>query len=552
MKIKYIFYIACTFLSLSGFGQNTITWQRTIGGNGSDKLNKMILTSDSGIVLCGYSNSDISGSKKENSLNGSYDYWVVKLSKTGVTQWAKAYGGTDRDLKPTIIQTTDGGYLVGGSSISDQSGVKTENAINESFDYWVLKLDKKGNIEWDNTIGGIQFEKLSTLLETPSGYFLCGSANSTIGYDKTVDNEGTTLWPDYWVVKLNKSGAILWDSVYGNTNRDELSAAVVATDGGIVLGGTSYSPRGGNKKQNYVGNGDFWIIKIDSLGRRVWDRTLGGNLSDYLTSIDVVGNIGYVLGGYSNSPASGNKTDGCRGGTDYWIIRTDKSGIPLWDKTFGGSKEDYLTSVKYISGKYLLGGYSNSGPSGDKTSNKKGGFDFWTLQLDKDGNIEQQNDWGGGGDDYLTDFLPNGTEYILAGTSNSGKTGDKSNNTVGNTKLDDYWVFKVSSSGSSIVQSKDNDTINIDNSKVETIRSMVNMSVSPNPVKDVLYINYNVSTKEKSVISIYNNNGKLIKQDDLSQTSGTYTISFTDQSSGIYYAVLQSGNSSTTRKFVKN
>lgn len=552
MKLKYIFYIIFSAIAFTGFGQNTITWQRTIGGNGSDKLNKMIITSDSGIVLCGYSNSDISGSKKENSLNGTYDFWVVKLSKTGVTQWAKAYGGTDRDLKPTIIQTSDGGYLLGGSSISDQSGVKTENAINESFDYWVIKLDKKGNVEWDNTIGGIQLEKLSTLLETASGYFLCGSANSAVGYDKTVDNEGTTLWPDYWVVKINKSGAILWDSVYGNTNRDELSAAVVATDGGIVLGGTSYSPRGGNKKQDFIGNGDYWIIKIDSLGRRIWDRTLGGTLSDYLTSIDLVGNIGYVLGGYSNSPASANKSDSCRGGTDYWIIRTDKSGMPLWDKTFGGSKEDYLTSVKYFSGKYLLGGYSNSGPSGDKTSNKKGGYDFWTLQLDKDGNIEQQNDWGGGGDDYLTDFLYNGSEYILAGTSNSQKNGDKSNNTVGNTKLNDYWVFKVSATASALSQAAVNDTITIDNSKAESIRSKVFMTVAPNPVKDALYINYNITSNEKSMISVYNNNGKLIKQDALSQSSGTYTLSFSTQPSGVYYAVLQSGNSTTTRKFIKN
>jgi hypothetical protein len=551
MKLRYIFCILFSAFAFTGFGQGTITWQRTIGGNGSDKLSKMIITSDGGAVLCGYSNSNISGSKKQNSLNGTYDFWVVKLSKTGVTQWSKTYGGTDRDLMPTIIQTTDGGYLLGGSSISDQSGVKTENTINESFDYWVLKLDKTGKIIWDNTIGGIQFERLSTLLETASGYFLCGSANSAVGYDKTVDNEGTTLWPDFWVVKINKSGAILWDSVYGNTNRDELSAAVVATDGGIVLGGTSYSPRGGNKKQDFVGNGDYWIIKIDSLGRRVWDRTLGGTLSDYLTSIDVVGNIGYILGGYSNSPASGSKSEGCRGGTDYWVIRTDKSGLPLWDKTFGGSKEDYLTSVKYISGKYLLGGYSNSGPSGDKTNTKKGGFDFWTLQLDKNGNIEQQNDWGGGGDDYLTDFLPNGTEYMLAGSSNSGKNGDKTKATVGGTRLNDYWVFKVSATGSAIAQTSDEDTIQIDNSKAENIRSKLLMSVTPNPVKDALHISYTVNTNEKSVISVYNNNGKLINQEELSQSNGTYTLSFGTQPSGIYYAILQSGKSTATRKFVK-
>ncbi|MEP6684760.1 MAG: T9SS type A sorting domain-containing protein [Parafilimonas sp.] len=551
MKFRYIFYLFFLGTSVS-FGQNyTISWQRTIGGNNSDKLTKLITTTDGGAVLCGYSNSDISGDKKQNSLKGSYDFWVVKISLTGATQWSKTYGGTDRDLNPSIIQTSDGGYLLGGSSISPASGKKTEDAINQSFDYWVLKLDKAGNVIWDNTIGGIQFEKFATVLETSTAYFVCGSSNSTISNDKTVDNEGSSLWPDYWVIKMNKSGGILWDSVYGNTNRDELTSAVVATDGGILLGGSSYSPRGGTKKDDYIGNNDFWIIKINSDGQRLWDRTLGGTLSDYLTSIDVVGNIGYILGGYSNSPASANKTDGCRGGTDYWIIRTDKAGVPLWNKTFGGSKEDYLTSVKYISGKYLLGGYSNSPVSKDKTVPLKGGWDFWTLQLDKNGSIEQQYDWGGSGDDYLTDYVPNGTEYMLAGTSNSPKSGDKKAGTVGNTGNNDFWVFKLSTGGA-LANNNITDSIVVNATSTEILKSPMSLNVTPNPVKDMLTLNYSTNSHGNVSISVYSNSGRLIKQQALSQSSGNFALDFSAQPSGIYYAVLQSGTSTVTKKFVKN
>jgi len=349
---------------------------------------------------------------------------------------------------------------------------------------------------------------------------------------------------------MSKSGGILWDSVYGNTNRDELTTAVVATDGGVVLAGSSYSPRGGDKKNDYIGNNDYWIIKIDSAGNRLWDRTLGGGLSDYLTCAAVVGNIGYIFGGYSNSPASFNKTDSCRGGVDYWIMRTDKSGLPLWDKTFGGAKEDYLTSIQYISSKYLLGGYSNSGKSGDKAAASKGGYDFWTLQLDKNGVIEQQFDWGGTGDDYLSDYIPNGTEYILAGTSNSPKGRDKKAGTVGNTGQNDYWVFKVSSAGA-IAKNNVVDSVVID-SKEAYNKSQLLMEVTPNPVKDVLHINYNTNNAQNVLIAVYNNNGKLINQQTLSQSSGTYTLNIAAQSSGIYYAVLKSGNSTVTKKFVKN
>jgi type IX secretion system substrate protein len=552
MKFRYIFYLFFLTIGFSSFGQTySISWQRTIGGDNFDKLSKMITTSDGGAILCGYSNSDISGDKKQHSLNGSYDFWVIKISLAGTTQWSKTFGGSDRDLNPSIIQTSDGGYLLGGSSISPASGKKTEDAINQSFDYWVLKLDKSGNVIWDNTIGGIQFEKFATVLETNTAYFICGSSNSIIGNDKTIDNEGSSLSPDYWVIKMNKSGGILWDSAYGSTNRDELTAAIVATDGGIVLGGYSYSPRGGNKRYDYIGNNDFWIIKIDTAGNQVWDRTLGGNLSDYLTSIDVVGNIGYVLGGYSNSPASANKSDNCRGGTDYWIMRTDKSGAPLWDKTFGGSKEDYLTSVKFISGKYLIGGYSNSPVSGDKTVPAKGGWDFWTLQLDKDGNIEQQYDWGGKQDDYLTDYVPNGTEYMLAGTSNSPRSGDKKSGTVGNTGNDDYWVFKLST-GSAVSNSTAADSIVLDAKSAEVLKAQISFNISPNPVKDMLTLNYSTSVTGNISLSVYSNSGRLIKQQALSQSSGDFTLDFSAQPSGIYYAVLQSGTSTVTKKFVKN
>jgi len=551
MKFRYIFYLFFLGTSFS-FGQNyTISWQKTLGGNNFDKLTKMITTADGGAVLCGYSNSDISGDKKQNSLNGSYDFWVVKISQTGATQWSKTYGGSDRDLNPSIIQTSDGGYLLGGSSISPASGKKTEDAINQSFDYWVLKLDAAGNVIWDNTIGGIQFEKFATVLETSTAYFVCGSSNSTEGNDKTLDNEGSSLWPDYWVIKMSKSGAVLWDSVYGSTNRDELTAAVVATDGGLVLGGSSYSPRRGNKRDDYIGNNDFWIIKIDSLGRPVWDRTLGGTLSDYLTSIDVVGNIGYVLGGYSNSPASANKSDDCKGGTDYWIIRTDKSGAPLWDKTYGGSKEDYLTSVKYISGKYLVGGYSNSPASKDKTVPLKGGFDFWTLQLDKNGAIEQQYDWGGTGNDYLVGYVPNGSEYMLAGTSNSPKGRDKKAGTVGDTGNDDYWVFKLSAS-SAVAANNVNDSIFLDAKSAEVLKAQISLNITPNPVQDMLTLTYNTSSTGSMSLSVYSNSGKLIKQQALSQSSGDFSLNFSAQPSGIYYAVLQSGTSTVTKKFVKN
>jgi hypothetical protein len=554
MKLKYILpVIFLSAISLSSFAQKpAIVWQQVFGGNGTDKLCHTITTADGGLVLCGYSNSPISGNKTQNAWNGSYDFWVIKLSVAGIIQWAKTYGGTDRDLQPYIIQTSDSGYLLGGSSISPRSGVKSDSAVNQSFDYWVLKLDKAGNILWNHTIGGIQFERLNSLLETKGGYYICGSSNSTDGGNKTAPNVGSSLWPDFWVVKLNKSGTILWDSTYGGKNRDEMSAAMLTADGGILMAGTSYSPKAAltQKSQDFYGNGDFWLLKIDSTGKYQFDKTIGGALSDYLTSMDTVSTIGYVFAGYSNSPASFSKSDSCRGQTDYWIVRTDKFGNPLWNKTYGGSGADYATTVKFYKSQVYVGGYSNSGVSGDKTSANLGGMDFWTLTLDKNGNLVNQNSWGNTGDDYMTDFFPSGdTDLIYAGYSNSPLGGDKKYNTVGNTGLFDYWIFKTGNKKKKALVA--GTTPLIADASVENIKNQLSLQVFPNPVKDVLKLNYSAGTSDNLSVTVYSNNGNLITKKVLTESSGSFTLDISAQSAGVYYVLLQSGASSFTTKFIK-
>jgi hypothetical protein len=553
MKLKYIFpVIFLSIITECGFSQKpAITWQQVYGGNGTDKLCHTIKTADGGFVLCGYSNSPVSGDKTEDAINNSYDFWIVKINAAGVTQWTKTYGGSDRDLQPYIIQTSDSGYLLGGSSISPVSGNKTEDPINQSFDYWVLKLDSSGNVLWDNTIGGIQFERLNSLIETRSGYYVCGSSNSAAGYDKTSSIIGSSLWPDFWVVKLNKSGAVLWDSAYGGKNRDELQATRLTADGGILLAGTSYSPKAKNtqKTQDGVGNGDYWVLKIDSNGKRQWDKTIGGGLSDYLTAVDTIGNKGFILAGYSNSPASFNKTDSCRGQMDYWIVRTNKTGKVLWAKTFGGSGADYATSIRFYKNKIYVGGYSNSGISGDKTSANMGGMDFWTLTLDINGNILTQFSWGNTGDDYMTDFFPLGdTAVAYAGYSNSPSGGDKTYNTVGNTGLFDYWIFETGSKAKKQVQQA---SLIASKVSAENLKNQLSLQIFPNPVRDVVKLNYNAAAGGNTTITVYSNNGNMLINKVLSGPSGTFTLDVSSQSAGVYYVLLQNGTSAVTRKFIK-
>jgi len=369
-----------------------IQWDKTLGGNGFDELDVILQTADGGYILGGSSSSDKSIDKTENS-RGIYDYWIVKLDTDGNIQWDKTIGGNDNDILRDLRQTSDGGYILGGYSYSDQSGEKTENSRGRfSSDYWVVKLDAAGAVQWDKTIGGNYWDLLMALQQTTDGgYILGGESNSDLSGEKTAAGRGDY---DYWIVKLNSNGVIEWDKTIGGSARDELYALRQTTDGGYIMGGESYSGVSGEKTGKSKGSSDYWIVKLDSSANIQWDKTIGGNNIDALTSLQPTSKGGYILGGSSYSNMSGDKTENSRGGPDYWIVKINNNGKVQWDKTVGGNGTERLGAVQEIStNDYVLGGYSYSGISGDKTGGNRGRSltttDYWLVELkyDKPGNV---------------------------------------------------------------------------------------------------------------------------------------------------------------------
>jgi hypothetical protein len=157
------------------------------------------------------------------------------------------------------------------------------------------------------------------------------------------------------------------------------------TDGGFILGGTSGSDISGDKTENTNGIKDYWIVKTDSLGSIQWQNTIGGNLNDHLTSISEISDGSYILGGSSLSDSTGDKTENTNGSTDFWILKTDAGGTIQWQNTIGGSDADALNIIRPTSdGGYILGGYTQSHISGDKTENCYGGPDYWIVKLGPD------------------------------------------------------------------------------------------------------------------------------------------------------------------------
>jgi hypothetical protein len=415
-----------------------IEWQRTFGGTNDDTLTSLEQTSDGGFILGGYSYSGTDGNKDSTNFGGA-DFWVLRLDANGNRVWEKSFGGSDNDFLYSLQQTSDGGYIVGGSSRSGVSGNKT--APNFGFnDFWVVRLDAQGGRLWDISFGGSSSDYLQSLAQAADGGFVLGgySASGTDG-DKTAPNLGNN---DFWLVRLDANRNKIWDLTFGGGGRDALHSLQQTSDGGFVLGGDSTWSANGNKTSPVLGATDFWIVRLDSNGNKLWDRSFGGTNDDFLNTVQQTGDGGFLLGGTSASSTNGNKTSPNFGGYDFWLVRLDASGNELWDRSFGGSANDGLNSVQQTAdGGSILGGYSASGTDGNKTNPNLGLEDFWVVRTDAGGNKLWEQTFGGAGSDSLHVVRQTADGgFILGGQSSSGVSGSKSRANFGGS---DFWVVKL-------------------------------------------------------------------------------------------------------------
>jgi hypothetical protein len=445
--MKKLFNISCLIFALlvtfQAYSQvPTKVWDKTFGGSGSQTGNSIAATNDGGYVMAGYSASDIFGDKSENS-KGLFDFWVVKINSAGQKVWDKTIGGSSSDFAVSIIATTDGGFIVAGTSQSGISGDKTE-ASRDNDDYWIVKLNSAGQKVWDKTLGGSFIDIPVAIINTidNTGYVVVGYSSSGSTGDKTEAGKGNY---DYWAVKLNNSGQKVWDKTIGGNSDDSPFSITTSSDGGFVIAGHSTTYINGDKTETNKGDYDFWVVKLNSTGQKVWDKTIGGNDVDSNPSISNSSDGGFVVAGRSLSGMSGDKTEVNRGGFDYWIVKLNSLGQKIWDKTIGGNMADFGYSiVPAYDGGFVVAGFSYSGISGDKTEASNGGSDYWLIKINSLGQKIWDKAFGGSSNDLLSSIaLINGSEYVLAGTSLSPISGDK---TQANKGTSDYWIIKLQGS----------------------------------------------------------------------------------------------------------
>lgn len=489
----------------------TIEWEKNYGGTGIDRMKAIQQTSDGGYIMGGDSHSDDIDVGGHHQWSTTRDFWIIKTDNQGTIQWEQNYGGSLDDYLKILQETPDGGYIMGGHTDSNDFDVSSNNG---NFDIWLVKLDAGGTIQWEQNYGGSSSDYLDNFTVTSDGgYILVGSTYSSNG--DISSNQGGE---DAWVIKLNAQGVIQWEKTYGGSNDDSFAAVELTPDGGYLFGGASKSDDGDlTSHYGSTSFSDFWLVKTDANGNISWQKNYGGTAGESIRAMDQLANGGYILGGstYSN----GDDVSSNNGEFDYWIVKIDENGNILWDKNYGSGDSETLNNVKEANdGGFIIGGLARAS-GGDVGGNYNGSLDFWLVKTDPFGNIIWEQNYGGSSpEEFGMLALTDDDGYIVGGETASN------NNDVSNFYgVRDFWVFKLSEDS----PYTSNHTI---------ISPQQTFDVFPNPSNGLIHINFDLEG-EKS-IRIYDLGGKLVREKIINENSTTLNL---QQIKGVFTIEVISG-----------
>ena len=555
--LKLLLWIALLLIVPVDLFAQDILWEKSYGGKHADYLMDAIPTTDYGFILAGSSLSKKSGNKTDDNV-GDLDYWVWKMDESGELDWQKSFGGPGSDFLQSIKATKDGGFILAGisnSTINEEVGANSSQARNDKTDacrggddFWIIKLDAKGNQQWQKTIGGMGQEKLESIFQTKDGGYILGGSSSSSTTDvneigeKSSDSFGNL---DYWIVKLDSKGKLVWQKTYGGSYLDELRSIEQTVDGGYLVGGYSNSPASGSKTENNKGIGDYWILKLNSVGEIEWQKTIGGDQDDQLYVVHQTDDGNFIVGGNSNSGSSNEKSKGNESGTDFWVLKLDTLGDILWQETYNIGKVDVLTSlVENDDHSVLLGGFAQgevvgSGKLGARSLKKavkgkdaetpsalKGTGDYVAVKINEKGEEIWRQSVGSAGEDLLKKVVETRDGgYLMSGTSKSKVSRDR-NSTIGS---NDFWVVKLR-----------------DKTKPQKVKAVIEAMPNPAVTFTNVVIGYDYENGTATVVDLA---GHVLQQFAIS--SRTVPVDLSDYAAGVYIINIKTNKGSDGVKVVK-
>jgi uncharacterized delta-60 repeat protein len=362
-------------------------WSQTFGGSSNDYGYSVAVTSDGGYIIAGYT---------ESYGAGGYDVWLIKTGADGDEEWNQTFGGLSDDFGYSVAQTSDGGYIIAGDTLSYGAG---------GYDVWLIKTDADGNKEWDKTFGGSSSDCGYSIAETSDGGYIIAGYTWSYGAGNS----------DVWLIKADTDGNKEWDKTFGGSVYERGYSVAVTSDGGYIIAGETLSYGSGNY--------DVWLIKTDADGDEEWNQTFGGLSDDFGRSVAQTSDGGYIIAGYTWSYGAGSE--------DVWLIKVDTDGNKEWDKTFGGSSIDCSESIaKTSDGGYII--------AGETLSYGSGNYDVWLVKAGDSDTTVTPGDGNGDGSVNALDITK--VERVIVGldaeTLGADANGDGNINAMDITKIE--------------------------------------------------------------------------------------------------------------------
>ena len=385
-------FIAVSVLLSFGFvvvvDANPSVWSQTYGGASYDQAASLVEASDGGYALAGFTHSFGAGGT---------DFWLVKVDSEGNMEWNRTYGGPDGEWAESLVEASDGGYALAGFTRSFGAG---------DSDFWLVKTDAYGNMEWNKTYGGTKSDNPESLVAaSDGGYVIVGITESFAEF-----------WWDIWLIKTDEVGTMEWNQTYGGEYGDDAFSVVAASDGGYALVGiTCDSP------SLELSPHDILLVKTDEFGKMEWNQTYRGTGLDRPSSLVATSDGGYAIAGSTRSSGAGKP--------DFLLIKTDAYGNVEWNRTYGGTDYEWAGSLVETSD----GGYAIAGT----TQIEPGVNDIWVIKTDMYGNMQWNQTYGGTeGDSYGSVVETSDGGYAISGSTSSFGAGS-----------DDFWLIKTDETG---------------------------------------------------------------------------------------------------------
>jgi len=407
---RTISYFLLLFISTNIFSQTAVDWYNANGGSEYETVYGTTKTSDGGyIALGGTSSSDYD---IDTTNRGGSDAFIIKYDSLGNKEWMLTFGGSSNELFSGVCETLDGEYVILGQTNSVTGNLENLN-YHGGNDLWVLKIDANGNIIWNYLYGGSLDEFSKEIIPANDGGFII------LANTKSDDGDVSNLigYIDAWIIKIDNTGNIVWEKTYGGTNWDILRKIKSTSDGYVVTGETT-----SNTINGFNGDYDVYLLKVNNYGNIIWEKAFGGSNTDQAFSLDLSADYSYIIGGrtYSNDSIMSSTV---YGNGDAFVMKIDSSGSFIWETTIGGSEEDAFWGICATSNnEYIAVGQTESNDIDITSDNcyNHGYIDGFYALIDNNGSKLLSGTLGGDGNDILkSTYYSTDGKYITIGETKS-------------------------------------------------------------------------------------------------------------------------------------